>query len=78
MQDSVFESWMDHFITRSENLQKPVLLIYEGHSSHMTYGTVRKTIDNNIVINIMCLPPNTSHAWMLGFFHQQRKLGKVF
>lgn len=60
MQDSVFESWMDHFIKYTESLQKPVLLIYDGHGSHMTYGTVKKAIDNNIII--LCLPPHTSHA----------------
>ncbi|KAF8789388.1 hypothetical protein HNY73_007328 [Argiope bruennichi] len=60
MQDSVFESWMDPFIKYTENLQKPVLLIYDGHESHMTYGTVKKATDNNIII--LCLPPHTSHA----------------
>ncbi|KAF8771000.1 hypothetical protein HNY73_018463 [Argiope bruennichi] len=57
IQDSVFESLMDHFIKYTENLQKPVLLIYDGHGSHMTYGTVKKAIDI-----ILCLPPHTSHA----------------
>lgn len=55
-----FEKWMDHFINHVKHLQKPVLLIYDGHGSHMTYGTIKKAIDSSVII--LCLPPHTSHA----------------
>lgn len=60
MEDTVFESWFKHFIKSVEHIEKPVLLIYDGHGSHLTYGTVKSAMANNIII--LCLPPNTSHA----------------
>ena len=60
MQDDVFENWFkDFFIQSTQSNQKPVLLIYDGHGSHLTYNTVMLAIENNIII---CLPPNCSHA----------------
>lgn len=44
-----------------KDMEKPVLLLFDGHGSHLTYGTVKTAIDNSIII--MCLPPNTSHAF---------------
>ncbi|KAG8180984.1 hypothetical protein JTE90_024732 [Oedothorax gibbosus] len=60
MHDMVFESWMGHFVKHVEQLEKPVLLIFDGHGSHLTYKTIKQAIDNEIII--ICLPPNTSHA----------------
>jgi hypothetical protein len=60
MQDSAFESWMSNFAKQVESLNKPVLLVFDGHGSHLTYKTVKTAIDNNIII--VCIPPNTSHA----------------
>lgn len=60
MENLQFEKWMDHFINHVKHLQKPVLLIYDGHGSHMTYGTIKKAIDSSVII--LCLPPHTSHA----------------
>ena len=61
MQDNAFENWFkDFFIQSTQSNQKPVLLIYDGHGSHLTYNTVMLAIENNIII--ICLPPNWSHA----------------
>ena len=60
MQDSVFESWMKYFVGHTKNIQKPILLIYDGHGSHMTYLTIAIARENGIII--LCLPPHTSHA----------------
>ena len=61
MQDNVFENWFKDFFNQStQSNQKPVLLIYDGHGSHLTYNTVMLAIKNNIII--ICLPPNCSHA----------------
>ena len=61
MMDNIFESWfIKVFITQVETFQKPVLLTYDGHNSHLTYNTVKAAIDHGIII--VCLPPNTSHA----------------
>ncbi|XP_065662787.1 uncharacterized protein LOC136085412 [Hydra vulgaris] len=40
--------------------EKPVLLLCDGHNSRITYSTVKKALDNHIIL--ICLPPNTSHA----------------
>lgn len=61
MMDTNFESWFSKiFVPHVASLQKPVLLTFDGHNSHLTFNTVKLAIDNNIVI--LCLPPNTSHA----------------
>lgn len=60
MQDTVFETWMGLFIKEVEHLEKPILLIFDGHGSHLTYKTIKQAMDNGIII--LCLPPNSSHA----------------
>lgn len=77
MEDSVFESWFNQFVIFTKNLQKPVLLIYDGHGSHITYGTIKKAVDNNIII--LCIPPHTSHALQpldVGVFSPLKKVWK--
>jgi hypothetical protein len=61
MMDSNFENWfLNIFVKFTENYEKPVLLTYDGHNSHLTYSTIKTAMDNDIII--LCLPPNTSHA----------------
>lgn len=56
-----FESWFtDTFCKATELLEKPVLLIYDGHNSHLT-ATTQETAKRNKIV-IVCLPPHTSHA----------------
>ena len=38
--------------------KKPVILTCDGHGSHLTYHTIIKAMEQNIV----CLPPNRSLA----------------
>ena len=61
MSDTVFERWFcDSFIPFVAYLEKPVILLYDGHGSHLTYATVKAAIEALIII--VCLPPHTSHA----------------
>ena len=61
MENLVFESWfIDHFIPFIQTRTKPVVLVYDGHNSHLTYRTVKAAKDNSILI--ICLPPHTSGA----------------
>ena len=61
MQDFNFESWfMSMFVPFVSEYSKPVLLTFDGHNSHLTYNTVKKAMENGIIL--LCLPPNTSHA----------------
>ena len=42
-EDHLFESWVDRLIVHVKGYEKPVLLLYDGHSSHFTYSTVKKS-----------------------------------
>ncbi|XP_065654580.1 uncharacterized protein LOC136081210 [Hydra vulgaris] len=52
--------FVEHFIPFVDQDQKPILLLYDGHGSHLTYGTIKAAMDNHI--QIIYLPPNYSHA----------------
>lgn len=61
MQDFNFEAWfIKGFIPEVANLEKPVLLVFDSHGSHLTYTTVKAAMDHNIIL--ICLPPNTIHG----------------
>ncbi|XP_065671687.1 uncharacterized protein LOC136089564 [Hydra vulgaris] len=60
IEDYIFESSIDRFIIHVKDYEKPVLLLCDGHNSLLTYSTVKKALDNHIIL--LCLPPNTSHA----------------
>ena len=63
MEDYVFEQWLKNvFVDQVKELtkDKTVVLLYDGHGSHMTFETCRVAVENNI--SIICLPPHTSHA----------------
>ena len=92
MSDIIFEQWFcDTFVPYLEELQKPVILNYDGHGFHLTYKTVKVAIMEKITI--ICLPPHTSHAlqaldvgvfkgmkaaWriiLFNFYHETRMIG---
>ena len=61
MHDINFEQWfIQVFLKFVENYEKPVLLVYDGHGSHLTYQTIKAAREQSIII--ICLPPHTSHA----------------
>ena len=61
MQGLNFESWfLKVFVEYVKNYEKPVVVIYDGHGSHITYVTMAAARDNNIIV--VCLPAHTSHA----------------
>lgn len=61
MQLDIFSQWFDHFITCSgASKNNPMLLILDGHSTHVrNLDVINKARDNGVVI--MCLPPHCSH-----------------
>ncbi|MCP4055401.1 MAG: hypothetical protein GY739_20645 [Mesoflavibacter sp.] len=61
MQDINFEHWFQNgFVKATALLERPLLLTYDGHGSHITYTTIKTAIDNKIII--LALPPHCSHA----------------
>ena len=61
MHDLNFENWFqDAFIPFVSSYEKPVLLVMDGHGSHLTYKTIDLAMKAEIII--ICIPPHTSHA----------------
>jgi hypothetical protein len=61
MTGDTFEIWFRSiFVPATADIDKPVLLIFDGHNSRITYNTAKFAIDNEIIL--LCLPPNTSHV----------------
>ena len=55
MHDLNFEQWFTVcFVKEVESYEKPVVLLFNGHNSHLTYQTVKCAMDNKIVL--VCLP----------------------
>ncbi|KAF0309116.1 Jerky -like [Amphibalanus amphitrite] len=77
MEGSVFEGWFSKvFLPHVKDMTKPVLIIYDGHGSHLTYDTVYEAMENEVII--LCLPPNTSQALQpldVGLFKPLRPSG---
>ena len=58
---TVFENWFSqNFVSHVAGLKKPVILLFDGHRSYLTYNTIKTGIDKRIII--ICIPPSTGHA----------------
>jgi len=60
--DEAFEFWFDHFLNsvRPKNSPQPVLLVFDGHSSHtQNLSVVLKARENNVIL--LCLPSHCTH-----------------
>jgi len=57
--EETFEFWFDHFlkIVRPQNSPQPVLLVFDGHSSHTQ--NLRVVRENNVIL--LCLPSHCTH-----------------
>lgn len=61
MEDFVFEAWFKvHFLgwLDKNDVGRPVMLIFDGHGSHLTYNMAQMAADNQVTL--YCLPPHTS------------------
>ena len=54
----IFYRWMDFFIANIPSA-RPVLLIYDGHASHISMEVIEKARKNDI--HLLCLPSHCSH-----------------
>ena len=59
----LFFLWLKNIFIKRIPPQRPVLLLYDGHSSHYTPDAITEAAKEGIVI--FCLPPNTTHAAQL-------------
>ena len=63
MESGVFEEWFCTIFledVKKEHAGEPIILLFDGHGSHMTYKTASLARENNVTI--ICLPPHSSHA----------------
>ena len=54
----IFYRWLDFFIDNIPSA-RPVLLIYDGHASHISMDVIEKARKNDI--HLLCLPSHCSH-----------------
>ena len=61
MEDYVLESWFKMRFVKwldLKEIQRPVMLIFDGHGSHITYHMAQIAQENGVCL--YCLPPHTS------------------
>ena len=60
MDTNLFSNWFNAgFLKWTKSLPKPLLLIFDGHMSHISLDVVNIAIQNQI--HLLCLPPHCSH-----------------
>ncbi|CAH2102386.1 unnamed protein product [Euphydryas editha] len=59
METDIFFNYIEKVLIPNLGEQRPVLVIYDGHSTHVNVRVVQLAIQNNIII--LKLPPHTSH-----------------
>ena len=55
----LFELWFEKLFLKHAPLQRPLLLLLDGHSAHYHPSLIRKALLNKVVL--FCLPPHTTH-----------------
>jgi hypothetical protein len=58
-QDCFFDYLNKLFIPNTKNIEKPLLMIFDGHYSHLSIKAVRLAIQHNI--HLLCLPSHSTH-----------------
>lgn len=56
----LFMTWFNKIFLKYAVSQRPLLLVVDGHKSHITLDIIDKCRENEIVL--FCLPPHTTHA----------------
>lgn len=59
MESEVFRNWFEKCFLQQIPDERPILIIYDGHSTHINYKLIKSASDNNVTI--LKLPPHTSH-----------------
>ena len=58
-EDCSFDYLKNLFIPNTKHFQKPFLLMFDGHYSHLSIKSVRLAIEHNICL--LCLPSHSTH-----------------
>ncbi|XP_072400768.1 uncharacterized protein [Diabrotica undecimpunctata] len=59
MEEAVFKNYFINTIIPSLSFERPILIIYDGHSTHMNIETLEAAMREHIII--LKLPPHSSH-----------------
>lgn len=55
-----FLKWMKHIFLQYAVQKRPLLLIVDGHKSHLTLECIDLARENQVIF--LCVPPHTTHA----------------
>jgi hypothetical protein len=58
-EETFFDYLKSMFIPQTKHIPRPILLIFDGHTSHLSLKTARLAMDNNI--HLLCLPAHATH-----------------
>ncbi|CAF1272071.1 unnamed protein product [Rotaria sp. Silwood1] len=58
-EDTFFDYLKNMFIPQTKHIPRPILLIFDGHTSHLSLKTAQLAIDNQI--HLLCLPAHATH-----------------
>jgi hypothetical protein len=58
-EDCSFDYLQKLFVPNTKHWKRPLLLIFDGHYSHLSIKTVLLAIENDI--HLLCLPSHSAH-----------------
>lgn len=59
METAVFQNYFERSFLKIIGSERPVIVIYDGHSTHLSVNLIKKAIEEEVTI--IKLPPHTSH-----------------
>ena len=59
MDQKMYELWFEKTFLAHAVPERPLLLIQDGASAHLSINLIRSAIENNVIL--LCLPPKTTH-----------------
>ena len=60
MDSELFKKWVEkQFLPQTHHLPRPLLLILDGHGSHMNIDMIDLLVENDV--HLYCLPPHTTN-----------------
>ena len=60
MDSELFKKWVEkQFLPQTQHLPRPLLLILDGHGSHMNIDMIDLLVENDV--HLYCLPPHTTN-----------------
>ena len=74
MDSELFNGWLRNHFSKKIPPARPVVLLLDGHSSHINLDTAKDAMEEGILL--YCLPPHTTHVLQpcdVGFFKPMKR-----